>query len=404
MFRRYVAPAGAPIGGADLVQWCRLWPHLSRAADDLRASVCSALQRRHCWLTSTGRAGLTVLLSALRTCAPPDRDEVVLPSYTCYSVPASAARAGLRVRIVDVDPCTLDFDLEHLGNADFRRVLAIVPTSLYGLPSRLDRIAEIACVHGVFLVDDAAQALGAEVAGQPAGAWGDAGLISFDKGKAISSIDGGAIVANDGPVAEAVARQVGSLERAPLSVSLEGGLKAVVYAAFLRSSLYWLPSSLPWLRLGRTEYCVDFAVTAASPALAALGTTMWPKLRAFVAQREANARQYLSTLPADGAVVPVSPVEDSRPSYLRLPVLARTGSLRDRLLERLHARRVGATGSYPASIADIPAIQSLLAARPDAAAGRSVAERIITLPTHPYVSGSDIERTVAVLRQTAETA
>jgi dTDP-4-amino-4,6-dideoxygalactose transaminase len=345
-----------------------------------------------------------VLLSALKTCAPPERDEVLLPSYTCYSVPASVARAGLRVRVVDVSPETLDFDLERLGNADFRRVLAVVPTSLYGLPSQLDRIAGIAADRRVFLVDDAAQALGAAVGGRPAGGWGDAGLVSFDKGKAVSAIDGGAIVANVGPVAEAVERAVRSLGRHRFGASVEGCLKAAVYAGCLRPSLYWLPNSLPGLRLGRTEYRVDFPVRSASPLLAALGVTMWPKLAAFVSARVANARQYLSALPANEAIVRVSPVEHAQPSYLRLPVLARTRELRNRLLDRLHAVGVGATGSYPGSIADIPAIQSLLAAAPDATVGRSVAGRIITLPTHPYVSGSDIERAIAVLRQAAETA
>jgi len=324
---------------------------------------------------------------------------VILPSYTCYSVPASAVRTGLRVRVLDVDPQTLDFDLEHLGNADFRRVLAIIPTSLYGLPSRLDSIAQIAASRGVFLVDDAAQALGASVAGRPAGGWGDAGLISFDKGKAVSAIDGGAIVTGDGPVAEAVGHEVSSLERLTWGVAAGGCVKAAAYAACLRPSLYWLPNSLPGTGLGKTEYRTDFAVRSASPLLAALGVTMWPKLSGFVAARVANARQYLSDLPSPLVVAPVAPGDGAVPSYLRLPLLVQSGHLRDRLLRRLNAAGVGATRSYPGSIADIAELQPLFAAAPDAAVGRWVAERILTLPTHPYVTSRDIERTLAVLHR-----
>jgi len=329
--------------------------------------------------------------------ASPDRDEVILPSYTCYSVPASAVRAQLRPRIVDIDRRTLDFDLEKLGNTDLRRVLAIVPTSLYGLPAQLSRIAQIARDHGVFLIDDAAQSLGASLDGRPAGGWGDAGILSFDKGKAISAIEGGAIVTSTDAIAQAVGRELSRLHGPGLSAAVQNAAKLGAYVLWLRPALYWIPNSIPGLGLGQTHYRPDFALEIESPWLAALASIMWRRLSEFTAARIANAERYRSGIPDGAFLSNVQPVDGAHPSYLRVPILLREGSLRARLLHDLGRAGIGATGSYPRSIADIPEVGPHLACEPDAAVGRSVAASIITLPTHPLVSTRDIDRAIDVV-------
>src|SRR6185436_10114869 len=109
-----------------------------------------------------------------------------------------------KVRLVDLNPETLDFNLDELRRADFTRVLAIVATNLYGLPNDMPAIAAIARDRGVFLIDDAAQSMNASVGGRPCGTWGDAGIFSFDKGKNVPAIDGGIVVTNDDRVAAAL--------------------------------------------------------------------------------------------------------------------------------------------------------------------------------------------------------
>ncbi|MGH9345989.1 MAG: DegT/DnrJ/EryC1/StrS family aminotransferase, partial [Vicinamibacterales bacterium] len=169
---RHVAPAGAPIRLPDLARWAGLAFTGGDVAASLQQAFCDRFGVRHSFLTSTGRAGMTLVLRALRRLAAPHRDEVVVPSYTCYSVAASIVKAGLRPRIVDIAPDTLDYAPDALARADFTRVLAIVATNLYGLPNDLSATREVARAHGVFLVDDAAQAMGASVGGRRSGTWG----------------------------------------------------------------------------------------------------------------------------------------------------------------------------------------------------------------------------------------
>jgi dTDP-4-amino-4,6-dideoxygalactose transaminase len=342
---------------------------------------------------------------------------VIVPAYTCYSVPASIVRAGLRPRLVDVDPETLDYDRAALDAADTGRVLALVATNLYGIPNDLPYLVEFGRRRGLFVVDDAAQALGAISSGRPAGTWGDAGLYSLDKGKNVSAIDGGVIVTGHERVADALRQEVATLDGPGLGRRAEHVAKALVYATLLKPRLYWLPNALPQLGLGRTVYTTEFAIDAQDPGLAALGTIMLRELDAFTAARQANAARIVAALGAPagasggvsghltgGLSIPAVPA-GSTPAWLRLPLLVGVPGFRERLVAELTAAGIGATTSYPASLADVPELRPSIAGDVTGCAGaRTVASRILTLPTHPYVSAADIRTMAGVIRGVVESS
>ena len=363
----------------------------------LRNAIQSRFGVRHCSLTSTGRAGMTVLLTALRTLAHRDRDEVVLPSYTCFSVAASIVKAGLRPRIVDVSPETLDYDLDQLRHADLGRALAVVATNLYGLPNDVPAISGIARAQGAFVIDDAAQAMGARMHGQPCGSRGDVGLFSLDKGKTVAAIDGGIVVTNSDEIAAAIAQVTTGLSRPGVAESCSGIAKALVYSAFLRPSLYWIPNRVPQLGLGKTPFTTDFPLALPSRPLVALGRTMFDHLDALTQARQTTAAALLSGLRETASVRTIAPAADAQPAYPRLPILMADAGARDRALARLTSAGIGATGSYPASIAEIPELRSAFRGPVSAAGGRHVARHILTLPTHAFVTGTDVARMILCL-------
>jgi dTDP-4-amino-4,6-dideoxygalactose transaminase len=389
---RYVAPAGAPIGGADLAAWTR---RLLSSEDHLlaaRDAVRSRLGVRHCFLFGTGRAGLAVLLRAIRRLEPGNRDEVVIPAYTCYTVAAAVVRAGLRPRIVDVDPQTLDFDPQALDATPFDRVLAIVPTNLFGIPSDLPRLTRIAAPLGVSVIDDAAQAMGARVGGRLSGTWGRAGLYSLDKGKNITAIEGGIVVTDDDMLADVIAGELRTLPPPRRSAVARDAVKMIAYAVLLRPWLYWAPNAIPQLKLGITAYDPHIVLERYNRVSAAMVLSMIRRLEAFNAHRCRIAAALAAALKTCGGVAHVRPPADAEPVYLRYPVLVRESSARDRLVAALTERGIGATGSYPACLADVPALQPHLADTSSRCPGaRAVAARIMTLPTHPFVRDSDIE-------------
>lgn len=397
-----MAPAGAPIRVGDLARWGRL----ALSAGDVAAGLTDAISARfgipHAFLTSTGRAGMTLLLRALRQLASAERDEVVLPSYTCYSVAASIVKAGLKPRIVDISPETLDFDRGALADTDLRRVLAIVATNLYGLPGDLPALTRLARAAGVFVIDDAAQAMGATVGGRWSGTWGDAGLFSFDKGKNVSAVDGGVIVTGSEEIAAALQRELASLRGPGVSEAGLNVVKAFAYFAMLRPWLYGIPSHLPGLGLGKTVFTTDFPLEQPSRSLTALALSMFGHLDEFGRIRVANANRLLKALRAMPGIETVAPHPSASPVYLRAPVLISSAAARERAMMSLHAAGIGATGSYPASIADVPELRNLLAGPAIADGGRYVAAHIVTLPTHPFVTLADMTRTLAALSSTVD--
>jgi perosamine synthetase len=394
---RHIAPAGAPIGLGDLVQSVGLTVSSRDVAKSFRQTINRRFGVKHAFLTSTGRAGLTLLLRAMRHLAPATRDEVILPSYTCFSVAASIVKAGLRPRVVDICPDTLDYAPHRLSEADFTRVLAIVATNLYGLPNDLPGLSDVARRKGVFLIDDAAQSMGASVGGRWSGTWGDAGLFSFDKGKNVSAIDCGVVVSNSDAVASAVREELRKVATSGRVASGVGAAKAIAYALLLRPWLYWIPNGIPQLGLGKTVFTTDFPLQLPPRSLTALAATMVRRLDEFTAVRRANASTLLEALTNVPGVQPIRPTAGTEPVYLRLPILIADPVARDEALERLTAAGIGASGSYPASIGDIPELQTLFAGTADVATGRRVARQIVTLPTHAFVTASDVGRAVAAL-------
>ena len=114
---RLVAPAGAPLPVRTVL------PALFSRNDRCLARLLEErLGARYAFFASSGRAALAVLLAALREGS--DRREVVMPAYTCFSVPSAVARAGLTIRLCDVDPKTLDLDQNALARLDLSKALS----------------------------------------------------------------------------------------------------------------------------------------------------------------------------------------------------------------------------------------------------------------------------------------
>jgi perosamine synthetase len=395
-----LAPSGTPITIRDLLKWLILQPVAARILEEFRAAICHRYQLRHCFFVSSGRAAMFLLFRVLRTLAGHDRTDVIVPSYTCYSVPAAAIRAGLRVRILDIDPVTLSYDLDQLARTDFSQVLAIVSSNLYGIPNDLPAIAAIARQHGVYFIDDAAQSLGAVMNGQPVGSFGDAGLFSLDKGKNITSIQGGILVTQSDALAVEIRKELAQLPAPPWKRTLAQAIQLLIYAILLRPWLYWIPARLPFLKLGTTHYEIDYPVERYSQNLGVMAALLLQHIDSITQKRMEATRRYFELLRNLPFLDLPKPLPGAQPVYLRFPVRLDTPERRDRLLAALQAAGLGATLSYPGSTLDIPEAQAYIdREHSHGAAGRALSARILTLPTHPYVRQQHIERICTIIRK-----
>lgn len=384
---RHLPPAAAPVLPADIVAGVTGATRPSETLQTFEEDFADAQGVSRAWAVSSGRAALTLALRALRQLSP--RTSVVVPAFTCFSVPAAVVRAGLDVVGCDIEPGTLDFDYQELATIlERERPLAVVGTHLFGLPCSIQRLKSLCEKHGVFVVDDAAQALGTTVDGRPAGATGHVGFYSFGRGKSVTCGSGGVIVASAPDVVAALDRELAALDQ-PGSVQAATALaEAMVLAVFLRPSLYRIPASAPGLHLGETIYSVDFSMRRMSGAQAGLLKHWRARLAEWNEVRRENVEYFRHRLPA---LVP-----SRATTCIRLPLICASREVRDALVRHGREQRLGISLMYPSAINGIAELRDTLGRQPFPAAER-VAERLLTVPVHPWINSRDRERLEQVL-------
>jgi dTDP-4-amino-4,6-dideoxygalactose transaminase len=150
-------------------------------------------------------SGTSALHLALLAAGVGPGDEVITVSCTFVATAAAVDYTGARPVFVDVDPATLTMDPSQLEAAITERTRAILPVHLHGQAADLDPILEVARRHGLRVIEDAAQAHGAEYKGRRVGAIGDLGCFSFYPGKNLGACgEAGMVVTNDPEHAQAV--------------------------------------------------------------------------------------------------------------------------------------------------------------------------------------------------------
>jgi len=151
-------------------------------------------------------SGTDALLLALMALGVGPGDEVITSSFSFFATAGSVARLGARPVFVDIDPATFLCDLDRMEERIVPRTKALLPVHLFGQCADLDRLEEMSRRHRVALVEDAAQALGAEWRGRRAGSVGDAGCFSFFPSKNLGGAgDGGLVTTRDPDLADRMA-------------------------------------------------------------------------------------------------------------------------------------------------------------------------------------------------------
>lgn len=161
-------------------------------------------------------SGTDALLAALMAEGIGAGDEVITTPFTFFATAGSIARLGATPVFVDIDPTTYNLAVDQIESKITPRTRAIMPVHLYGQMAGMDRIMAVANRHNLIVIEDAAQAIGAEDKGRRAGSIGHYGCFSFFPSKNLGGAgDGGMVVTNDAGRAEKLAwmRMHGSKEK-----------------------------------------------------------------------------------------------------------------------------------------------------------------------------------------------
>lgn len=301
--------------------------------------------------------GTTALHAAIEALGLGEGDRVITTPFSFIASSNAIRLAGAEPVFADIDPHSYTLDPEAVRaaiEAEDGDVDAILTVHLYGLPSDMGALREIADEYDLWLIEDAAQAHGASVDGEPVGSIGDVGCFSFYPTKNMTTGEGGMIVTDTDAVAERAKR----------------------YVNHGRTSGY-----------EHAEVGHNFRMTSIAGAL---GLAQLEKLPAYTEQRRENAALLNEGLIGTSVTVPVEP-EGRKHVYHQYTI--RTDE-RDALQEHLDAHDIGYGVYYPTCIHNQQAYSAVTKTAPNA---EQAAREVLSLPVHPKVSAEDIETIVEVI-------
>jgi dTDP-4-amino-4,6-dideoxygalactose transaminase len=393
---RTLPPAAAPIPIKDVLRALPSCFQNDVFEPDFAKEIQQDFGQQFCLLVSSGKAGLVLILRALHNLHP-DRNEVIIPAFTCYSVPAAIKKAGLKIRLCDTGTGSFDYDKEQLAkiietNHQANKILCVLVTHLFGCPADFDGIKTIVG-DKIHLVEDAAQAMGEETNSKQLGTQGDVGFFSLGRGKALSTMDGGIIITNQNDLGNELNRLSQNLERFTVSDKIQLAAKAIVTTLMQHPLLFWLPKSMPFLRLGETIYEEDFPIRLMSSVQVGLTHNWRERL-----QRHQKARRENSNFWREVKLLKATIMckENNLVNLVRLPALAQSAEDRDRFCRTSEEKGCGVMPTYPTAVNHIPQISGEFVGQlfPNA---KYLAEHLLTLPVHEYVQDSDRNKILYIL-------
>ena len=148
--------------------------------------------------------GTTAIHLALDSCGIGRGDEVIVPSLTFVATVQAIAMTGAKPVFCDIEPDTLNMDIDDVLKRVSKKTRAIIPVHYCGLPCDMDRIMDLAKRSKLRVIEDAAHAFGSRYKGKMVGSFGDIACFSFDPIKNITCGEGGAITTNDGGLAQLI--------------------------------------------------------------------------------------------------------------------------------------------------------------------------------------------------------
>jgi len=181
IFREVPPTAGFPLYWSDLFPLFKFGHDSAGLEEDFKKYLGVNFAK----VTYSGTASFYFILEGLKEISP--KKAVIIPAFVCPLVPLAIARAGLKVKVCDIQPDNFNFDYNTLEKLCAQGdVLAIVAVHLAGLAIDVDKLKNLAEKHGIFLIEDCAQSLGAQYKGKKIGTFGDFAFYSLCRGKGLT--------------------------------------------------------------------------------------------------------------------------------------------------------------------------------------------------------------------------
>jgi dTDP-4-amino-4,6-dideoxygalactose transaminase len=260
-------------------------------------------------------------------------------------------------------------------------------------------VVEIQAIVGpdIPIIEDAAQAMGETCNDHKLGTLGDVGFFSLGRGKALSTMEGGAIITNSEDLAEIIKSLTVSMSGYNSADILKSTIKTLLTTFLQSPSLFWFPKALPFLKLGETLWEPDFSLNPLSAFHIKLAKGWQKRLAHHRQARKTNCAYWQMRLPENLTQVCC----ETDISMIRFPVLMQTRKQRDFALIQSEKLGLGLMPAYPTAIHKITQLTNEFSDQQFPQA-EDLCNRLLTIPVHEYVRPKDNERIRSLLTDCKE--
>lgn len=353
-------------------------------------ALCSALSDMtglpHIELTSSGIAAFYMILKYLAMRS--SRRQVVLPAYTAGSLVVAVQKAGLKTVLCDVSMDDLNMDDKLLPGVISKDTLAVVAVHMFGVPMKNIASIKQAIPEDVVLIEDCAQSLGSTALGKPLGNFGDIAFFSFNRGKNLPFGSGGCIAGRIG--------QKYGTQAAPQGVLSPASAFAKMAAYCIASNRYVYGIGYPLISLFKeTKPPDDVDVKDMGCFTMAVGYEAVRSAERIFDARAHNGKVMADALAGTGGVRVPSVGHGMKAAFNRFPVVFDDADRRSRAIERLSGAGIETSIMYGKPLHHMFDLGYDKAQFPNSA---YIADRLLTLPAHPYVTGDDLKSMIRCIK------
>ena len=347
----------------------------------------------------SGTAALIVVLTALK-CAS-TRRSVIIPAYTCPLVVLAIAHCGLTPVLCDLRKESFDLCQRTLDRIVNQDTLAIIPTHLGGRIADVAGVVNIARRHGAWVIEDAAQALGAA-----AGSIGDAAFYSLAAGKGLTLYEGGVLVARDEGLRQSLKETSAQIAPYRLFRELHRLAQLAAYTALYRPAVLRLAYGIPLRRALRRgclieavgdNFSSDIPIHKVGAWRCSIGANALQRLPAFLQTLSEQAAPRKERLGEIEGIIVIDDPEGSRGTWPFLMVLMPTARARDAALARLWTAGLGVSRLFIHALPDYPYLAGQLGTI-DVPNARDFAARMLTISNSPWLDEADFNRICSELQ------
>jgi dTDP-4-amino-4,6-dideoxygalactose transaminase len=343
---------------------------------------------------NSGLAAWYLILLELKKNAPRTRREVILPAYTAGSLVVAVRHAGLVPVVCEISLDDFNASREAVLEAVSPNTLAVLAVHMFGIPVAWVSSAPGSLPSGVALIEDCAQAQGSLLEGKPVGSFSRIGFWSFNRGKNMSLGTGGALSAPQEFLASC-RRKLTQLSGGRQPSSLPAFFRALALSAVSRPLIYGM--AYPALSRYRERIPPrDVRVGCLSSFQAALARELLSREDEDASARRSIGLRLLSVFSGMPGVRCPRPGPRSSAAFNRFPVLIENSSRIPGMIRSLRRAGIESSRLYERPLHHM---FDLGYANTDFPQARYLAERLITLPSHPGVGENDIETMASVIKK-----